>query len=48
MPSTFRLLRNLLLIAACTFGVIWALATFVEPSPREMMVNVPIEQSAEP
>ena len=43
MPSTFRLLRNLALIAALVFTGIWALATFVEPSPREMTVNVPID-----
>jgi hypothetical protein len=43
MPSTFRLLRNLAFIAALVFAGIWALATFVEPRPREMTVNVPID-----
>ena len=43
MPSTFRLLRNLALIGAAIFAVIWALATFVEPTPREMTVTVPID-----
>ena len=43
MPSTFRLLRNLVLIAAAIFAVIWSLATFVEPRPREMTVTVPID-----
>jgi hypothetical protein len=43
MPSTFRLLRNLALIAACGFLAVWALATFVEPSPREMVVTIPLD-----
>lgn len=43
MPSTFRLLRNLALLAALVFAGIWALATFVEPTPREMTVTVPID-----
>lgn len=43
MPSTFRLLRNLILILAVLFAGVWALATFVEPQPREMTVNVPID-----
>lgn len=43
MPSTFRLLRNLFLIAALIFAAIWSLATFVEPQPREMTVNVPLD-----
>ena len=43
MPSTFRLLRNLILVLALLFAGVWALATFVEPQPREMTVNVPID-----
>jgi flagellar biogenesis protein FliO len=43
MPSTIRILSKLLLILAMLFAGIWALATFVEPTPREMTVNVPIE-----
>jgi len=43
MPSTFRLLRNLVILAGLVFAVIWALATFVEPTPREMTVTVPID-----
>ncbi|MFC5066826.1 histidine kinase [Flaviflagellibacter deserti] len=43
MPSTFRLLRNLLLLAALVWAGLWALATFVEPTPREMSVTVPID-----
>ncbi|MDX6806506.1 histidine kinase [Terrihabitans rhizophilus] len=43
MPSTFRLLRRLAVILSCTFLLIWALATFVEPQPREMVVTVPID-----
>jgi hypothetical protein len=43
MPSTFRLLRNLALLGVLVFAAIWALATFVEPTPREMTVTVPID-----
>jgi hypothetical protein len=43
MPSTFRLLRKLALLAALIFAGVWALATFVEPTPREMSVVVPID-----
>lgn len=43
MPSTFRLLRYLILLLALLFAGVWALATFVEPQPREMTVNVPID-----
>jgi hypothetical protein len=44
MPSTFRLLRTLALIVACAFLAVWALATFVEPSPREMIITVPLDE----
>lgn len=43
MPSTLRLLRNLILVLALLFAGVWGLATFVEPQPREMTVNVPID-----
>jgi hypothetical protein len=43
MPSTFRLLRNLAVLAALVFAGVWALATFIEPTPREMSVIVPID-----
>jgi hypothetical protein len=43
MPSTFRLVRKLIFFAALVFAGIWALATFVEPTPREMSVTVPID-----
>jgi hypothetical protein len=43
MPSTFRLLRKLAFLAALAFAGVWALATFVEPTPREMTVVVPID-----
>ena len=43
MPSTFRLLRNILLLVALIWAGLWALATFVEPTPREMSVQVPLD-----
>lgn len=43
MPSTFRLLRNLMFVFAVFYAAVWALATFVEPQPREMTVSVPLD-----
>ena len=43
MPSTFRLLRHLALLFIVLFAAVWALATFVEPQPREMTVSVPLD-----
>ena len=41
MPSLIRFLVALGVLAALGFGAIYALATFVEPKPREMTVKVP-------
>ena len=41
MPSLFRFLTVVAVIAAVIYGVIFALANFVNPKPRQMIVTVP-------
>ena len=41
MPSLFRFLTILAVIAGITYGAIFALANFVNPKPREMTVTIP-------
>ena len=45
------LIRFLLVVAILTglgFAATWALATFVEPNPREMSVTVPKDRLPQP
>ena len=41
MPSLFRFLTIVALIAGLIYGAIFALANFVSPKPREMTVTIP-------
>jgi hypothetical protein len=41
MPSLFRFLHAIGIIGGLGYGVIFALATFVNPQPREITVTVP-------
>jgi len=41
MPSLFRFLTIVALIAGLIYGAIFALANFVSPKPREMSVTIP-------
>lgn len=41
MPSLFRFLAILAIMAGCVFAAIFVLATFVEPTQREMSVTIP-------
>ena len=41
MPSLFRFLTVVAVIAGVVYGAIFALANFVTPKPREMTINVP-------
>ena len=41
MPSLIRLLVVVGVISGLGYGVLYALATLVEPKPREMVVTVP-------
>jgi hypothetical protein len=42
MPTLTRLLLALMLIAACLYGAVYAVANFVEPPQREITVKVPL------
>jgi hypothetical protein len=44
MPSLFRFLTVLAVIAGIVYGVIFALANFVKPKSREMTVTIPAER----
>ena len=41
MPSLFRFLTVVGIIAGVSYGVVFALANFVNPKPREMTVTIP-------
>lgn len=41
MPSLFRFLTIVAVIGGVIYGGIYALANFVNPTPREMSVSVP-------
>jgi hypothetical protein len=41
MPSLFRFLTVVGIIAGVSYGVVFALANFVNPKPREMIVTIP-------
>jgi xanthosine utilization system XapX-like protein len=44
MPSLFRFLTVLAVIAGILYGVIFTLANFVNPKPREMTVTIPSDR----
>jgi hypothetical protein len=44
MPSLFRLLVSLGLIGGLAYGVVFALANFVQYQPREIVVTIPNNQ----
>ena len=41
MPTLFRFLVVLAVLGGLGFAAMFALATFVEPEPREMTVTIP-------
>jgi len=41
MPSLFRFITVLAIIGGIVYGVIFALANFVNPKSREMTVTIP-------
>ena len=41
MPSLFRFLTVVAVIAGIVYGAVFALANFVNPKPREMTVTIP-------
>jgi hypothetical protein len=44
MPSLFRFLLVVGIIGGIGYGIIFALATFVNPKPREITVTVPADR----
>jgi hypothetical protein len=44
MPSLFRFLAVVGILGGLIYGGIFALATFVQPKPREMSVTIPPEK----
>jgi hypothetical protein len=44
MPSTIRLLARAAVAVALVWACMWMLATLVDPVPREIVVNVPVDQ----
>jgi hypothetical protein len=48
MPSLFRFLAVVAVLAGLGYGLIYALATLVEPTPREMTITIPREVLMKP
>ena len=48
MPSLIRLLMVLGLLGGFAYGAMFALATFVQPKPREMTITIPAQKLAKP
>ena len=44
MPSLFRFLTVVAVLGGIVNGVIFALANFVNPKPREMTVTIPADR----
>lgn len=48
MPSLIRLLLFFGLLSGFAYGAIFALATFVEPKPREITITIPQDKLLKP
>jgi hypothetical protein len=48
MPSLMKLLTVVGVIVALGYGAMFALATYVNPRPREIVVNVPPDRFVKP
>ncbi len=44
MPSLFRFLTVVAIIGGLGYGLIFALANFVNPKPREISVTIPADR----
>ncbi|MEM6712355.1 MAG: hypothetical protein AAF590_08735 [Pseudomonadota bacterium] len=44
MPTTFKLLFQLIVLGSIGAGVVYALATYVEPTPETVSVRIPSER----
>jgi hypothetical protein len=41
MPSLFRFLTVVAILCGIVYGVVYALANFVNPKPRQIIVTIP-------
>ena len=48
MPTLIKLLATIGVIAGIGYAAMFALATFVDPKPREMVVTVPPDRFVKP
>ncbi len=48
VPTLFRFFATIAIIAGLVFAGMFALATFVQPTPREMTVSVPASKLQPP
>lgn len=48
MPTLFRLLMTIGVLAGIAYGAMFALATYVEPKKGEMTVRIPPEKLNRP
>lgn len=48
MPTLFRLLITMGILASMAYGAMFALATYVQPNKGEMMVRIPPEKLNRP
>lgn len=48
MPTLFRFLTVIAILAGLVYGAMFALATFVSPRQTEMIVPVPIDGRLDP
>jgi hypothetical protein len=48
MPTLFRFLFSLLILAGIVFGSMYSLATFVQPKQREITIRVPPDRFLQP
>ena len=48
MPSLFRLLLVLGLLGGFAYGALFALASLVEPKPREISITIPQDKLVKP
>lgn len=44
MPTLFRFLAILVVLAGAAWGAMWGLATFVEPQARDVTIRLPAER----
>ena len=47
MASLLRLIILLAILGGLAFAAMWALDTYVEPTPREMTTRVPLDRVLE-